>query len=66
MSAKRLIFAIGVWYFLIAPQSQSFTFTKVGPFATQAACQNYQAGIITQLGSGTQVMTACFNTTSKQ
>ena len=70
MKAKQSILSLGVWYFLITGpgfNNASFTFTQVGPFATRAACQNYQAGIIKEFGpSGTEAMTDCFSTTASK
>jgi hypothetical protein len=66
MKSKQVMSAIAVWYFLISG-SVNGTFTQVGPFATQTACQNYQAGIPPLFGAGNQpLLTACFNTISKQ
>ena len=62
--AKQLILSMGIWYFLIGAAGGPLTFTQVGPFATQTACQNYQAGVANLFGINTQVMTACFNTTA--
>jgi hypothetical protein len=56
---------IGLWYFLIAGSPYT-TFTQVGPFATQLACQNYQAAIRADFATLPIATTACFNSTARQ
>jgi hypothetical protein len=60
---KLILVTFGVWYFLISGAPFT-TFTQVGPFATQLACQNYQAKVQQQFGESTPA--PCYSTPSKQ
>jgi len=57
---KRLV-AIAVWYFIFAPSGAVVTPLQVGPFATQAACDNFRMSIPFD-----GVASTCFSTTAKQ
>jgi hypothetical protein len=47
-SLSRVLGAIAVWYFLAFPASGGGSFTQVGPFASQNACENYRTQVSAQ------------------
>jgi hypothetical protein len=64
MSLRRAAAFVFVWYFLMNWNTGNSSFTQVGPFATQAACERYQTIVSAQLASSGSVM-PCFSTTAK-
>jgi hypothetical protein len=68
MNLRRATALVFVWYFLVSWTGYSSSFTQVGPFATQAACNNYQAEITKEFNTDVSVsvyVTSCFSTTAK-
>jgi hypothetical protein len=59
---RKLLVAVAVWYFIYALPSGV---VQVGPFATQAACNNFSASLTTG-PNGQGFASACFRTTAKQ
>jgi len=41
----KLLAVATVWYFLAAPFEGSGSFTQVGPFASQDACESYRSQV---------------------
>jgi hypothetical protein len=61
LDMRKLLATIAVWYFIF--QSGSGAVVQVGPFATQAACNNYRTTLSDYFGySGS----SCFSTTAKE
>jgi hypothetical protein len=58
---RRAAALVFVWYFLMNWNTGNSSFTQVGPFTTEAACENYQA----KVSGGGIIVTPCFNTTAK-
>ena len=57
---KKSILAVGVWYFVVL-NGGGAPVTQIGPFATQAACDNYGLNPSSHLDT-----LACFSTAAKQ
>jgi hypothetical protein len=64
MSLRHATALVFVWYFLMNWNTGQSSFTQVGPFATQAACESYKTAVSAQLASSGFV-TPCFSTTAK-
>ncbi len=58
---RRATALVFVWYFLMNWNTGNSSFTQVGPFATEAACQKYAAAV----SGGGVIVTPCFSTTAK-
>ena len=58
---KKVILAILAWYFVILHGGNSPA--QIGPFATQAACENYRTQ---QIETQSFSSAPCFSSTSKQ
>jgi len=63
MKALHTVAFVFAWYFLFGAGSNG-PFTQVGPFASQSACQNYQAALDSEFHNG-DVLTPCFSSTAK-
>lgn len=61
LDMRKLLVAVAVWYFILAPNEAGPV--QVGPFATQAACDNFRMGLSSEFEVPTS---ACFSTTAKQ
>ena len=46
LKTKKLVALFGVWYFLTQVPGSASSITQVGPFATQAACQNFASAAL--------------------
>lgn len=58
---KKSILSVAVWYFVILHGGSSPA--QIGPFATQAACENYRTQ---QIETQSFATAPCFNTAAKQ
>jgi hypothetical protein len=58
---RKLLVAVAVWYFILFSGTSPL---QVGPFATQAACDNFRTSLGNQTGG--DAMSTCFSTTAKQ
>ncbi len=58
---RKLLVTVAVWYFVIV--SGAGGVAQVGPFATQAACNNFRMTLDSQFEIPTST---CFSTTAKQ
>jgi hypothetical protein len=60
MMLKRMVTAVAVWYFVLFSSTGGVA-TQIGPFATQAACNDYRTQFASNGGAA-----PCFSTTAKQ
>ena len=57
---KRILATMAVWYFVLFSSTGGVA-TQIGPFATQAACNDYRGQFAGNGGAA-----PCFSTTAKQ
>ena len=63
---KKSLLGVAVWFFVTYSMSGSGAFLQVGPFATQAACENYRTKVVSNPAGGPNLTTlSCFSTSAK-
>ena len=63
---KKDFIRVAVWFFLVYNANAGGAFLQAGPFATQAACENYRTKVVSNPARGPNLTTlSCFSTTAK-
>jgi len=72
MRKRKLIGGLAIWYLILNNPFNTMAPTQVGPFATQAACQNVATQAANMMAGGNPanlppgyVAGVCFSTTAK-